>query len=165
MGKLRDSLASSSPRLTGHELNRRRDLLHSLQRKERSLRDVVGYFSWSDDCGDKLFCWYHSYIEPILKVNEAPRGGGARDQLLGRLGGWILKKCKKLLHDCLLSLKLTLHSSRRLDVLTQWIWLQAIFWTGRLGHLWLGSSNNASRFNYMTILLKSPEFSHETGRL
>merc|ERR1712013_28080 len=37
--------------------NIRRDLLDSLQRKERSLRDVV---------------------------NEAPRGGGARDQLLGR---------------------------------------------------------------------------------
>ena len=42
VGKLRDSLASSSSRLTGHELNRRRDLLDSLQRKERSLRDVVG---------------------------------------------------------------------------------------------------------------------------
>ena len=41
MGKLRDGLASSAPRLTGHELNRRRDLLDSLQRKERSLRDVV----------------------------------------------------------------------------------------------------------------------------
>ena len=41
VGKLREGLASSAPRLTGHELNRRRDLLDSLQRKERSLRDVV----------------------------------------------------------------------------------------------------------------------------
>lgn len=60
VGKLREGLASSAPRLTGHELNRRRDLLDSLQRKERSLRDVV---------------------------SEAPRGGGARDQLLGRQSG------------------------------------------------------------------------------
>ena len=67
------------------------------------------------------------------------------------------EKCKKVLHDCLLSLKSTLHSSRGLDVLTQWIWLQAIFWTGRLGHLWLGSSNNASRFNNKTILMISPD--------
>ena len=35
--------------------------------------------------------------------------------------------------------------------------MQAIFWTGRLGHLWLGSSNNASRFNYKTILMISPD--------
>jgi len=43
--KLRDGLANSSGRLTSHEMNRRKDILDSLQRKERSLRDVVSEVS------------------------------------------------------------------------------------------------------------------------
>ena len=82
VGKLREGLASSAPRLTGHELNRRRDLLDSLQRKERSLRDVVseGYNlnQYLNALNNKI------KIQVLLQVSEAPRGGGARDQLLGR---------------------------------------------------------------------------------
>lgn len=59
--KLRDSLANSSGRLTSHEMNRRRDLLDSLQRKERGLRDVVS---------------------PV-----SPMGGKSRSQLFGHQSG------------------------------------------------------------------------------
>ena len=86
MGKLREGLAASAPRLTGHELNRRRDLLDSLQRKERSLRDVVSVgrkkLEQIPDQPFQSFLGKNLYI--FVKVSEAPRGGGARDQLLGR---------------------------------------------------------------------------------
>ena len=102
MGKLREGLASSAPRLTGHELNRRRDLLDSLQRKERSLRDVVSGGrqklelkpdQFQSLLGRKPIRKAQSFVKGrksirkaqiFVKVSEAPRGGGARDQLLGR---------------------------------------------------------------------------------
>ena len=83
VGKLREGLASTAPRLTGHELNRRRDLLDSLQRKERSLRDVVSEGEHLRQHLD-VFQTTTNANKVLLKVSEAPRGGGARDQLLGR---------------------------------------------------------------------------------
>ena len=87
VGKLREGLAASAPRLTGHELNRRRDLLDSLQRKERSLRDVVS--KGENLSQHQSFLCFHTDnffrgFKMFMKVSEAPRGGGARDQLLGR---------------------------------------------------------------------------------
>jgi len=54
--RLRNGLAGNAGRITGDEMNRRRDLLDSLQRKERSLRD---------------------------SVNQVSEGSVARNQLLG----------------------------------------------------------------------------------
>jgi len=63
VAQLQSSLAAQGSHLTGHELNRRRDLVDSLHRKERALRDQV-------------HC-----------VGEGGTGSRARAQLLGTQAG------------------------------------------------------------------------------